>query len=143
MSIQASLRAAAVTMLTEYGQSAGLKLQVYPARPRTIYPPTAFVDTIHENIDWPGINIYQRTVYAEVILIHGLFDSKDAADQKDRFADEFLAWVADNPHAAGANTLTAVVGMQDIPAYTPDWTEAQASYYATQITLQGYAENNG
>ena len=39
MGLQASLRAAAVTLLTDYAADANVRLQVYPARPRSINPP--------------------------------------------------------------------------------------------------------
>lgn len=137
------MRAAAVTMLEAYAASASVKLQVYRARPRSINPPTAFVDRIHEAISDTGISLRQRTPTVEVIVIHGLFDSGDTVDQKDAFVDGFLDWVAVNYHAAGANTLIAGVATDDIPAYVPDWMppHQQETYYATQISLEGYAEN--
>jgi hypothetical protein len=138
---QAAVRAASVQLLTDYRADAGIKLQVYPGRPRTISPPTAFVDLIRESIAYVGITLRQRTPQAEMVVIHGLFDSKDTADQKDAFVDGFLDWVNERYHAAGANTLVAVVSTEDIPNYIPDWLppEQQRSYYATQITLEGFA----
>lgn len=141
--MQATMRAAAVQLLTDYAADAGIKLQVYPGRPLSVFPPTAFVDLIRETITYPGITLRQRTPLVEVIVLHGLFDSKDATEQKDAFVDGFLDWVTDRYHAAGANTLIAAVSTEDVPAYVPDWQppDVQRVYYATRIVLEGYAEN--
>jgi hypothetical protein len=143
MGLQADMRAAAVTLLTAYGQAAGVKLQVYPGRPATFAPPTAFVDRIHEHLTSAGIELRQRSPVVEVIVVHGLFDSQDAAVQKDAFIDGFLDYVATQYHAAGANTLIEGVDTEDIPDWVPGWLppEKQRTYYASQISLEGYAEN--
>jgi hypothetical protein len=143
MGLQADLRAAAVELLTDYAADAGTKLQVYPGRPKSIFPPTAFVDTIRESIQYVGVTLRQRTPVAEVVVIHSDIDSKGAADQKDAFVDGFLDWVTDRYHAAGTNTLVAVTDTEDLPNYVPDWMppERQVVYYATRITLEGLALN--
>jgi hypothetical protein len=144
MGFQADLRAACVEMLVAYGADAGIKLQVYPARPRSIAPPTAFVDVIRESIDYVGITLRQRRPTADVIVVHGIFDSKEAADQKDAFVDGFLDWVNSNYHQAGANTLVAVTGTEDVPDYVPSWLAPPAGtsvYYATRITVEGLAQS--
>ena len=76
-----------------------------------------------------------------MFVLHGLFDSKDAADQRDAFVDGFLDWAIDRYHAAGANTLVAVRAVQDLPNYVPDWLppEEQRTYYATRLSLEGLA----
>ena len=127
MSFRAAMRAAAVTLL------------VYPARPRTVNPPTAFVDGFTERVDYTGL--YQRHPTAEVIVVHGLFDSKEAADQADAFVDGFLVWVVARIHAAGGNTSVGIVGIEDIPDYVNAWVrpEEQRTYYATRISLEGLA----
>jgi hypothetical protein len=134
------MRAAAVTMLTAYAASDGVQLQVYPGRPRTIRPPTAFVDSINEPlIEYPGANLRRRVPQAEIVLVHGLYDSAEAAAQVDEFMDEFLDWVTDNRHAAGAGTLVSVTRTVDVPNFVPDWLpeDQQLAYYATQVTLEG------
>jgi len=144
MGFQADVRAAAVEVLVDYAANAGIKLQVYPARPRSIAPPTAFVDVIRESIDYVGITLRQRRATAEVIVIHGIFDSKEAADQKDAFADGFLDWVTADYHAAGANTLVAVTATEDVPDFVPNWLAPPAGtsvYYATRITVEGLSES--
>lgn len=139
--LQAAVRAAAVELLADYAASAGIGLQVYPGRPRSLFPPTAFVDRIVETIEYPGVMLQQRTPRCEMVVIHGLFDSKDATEQKDAFVDGLLEWVTANYHAAGANTLVAVVSVEDEPAYVNDWMPPaeQRTYYATRLTLEGYA----
>jgi hypothetical protein len=141
MGLQADLRAAAAQLLTDYATSAGTKLQVYPGRPRSIFPPTAFVDVIRETIEYVGVTLRQRRPTAEVVVIHSDIDSKGAADQKDAFVDAFLDWVTDRYHAVGSNTLVAVTETEDLPNYVPEWMppEQQLVYYATRITLEGLA----
>lgn len=141
MTFQTDTRAAAVTLLGDYAASADVKLQVYPGRPRTINPPIAFIDRVSERFEYSGPTIYRRTPSVEVVVIHGLFDSKDAADQKDAFADGFFVWQLTRYHSAGANTLFALVESEDDPNFVPDWLppEQQRTYYATRLTLEGFA----
>lgn len=141
--LRADVRAAAVTMLAAYAATASVKLQTYPGRPASINPPCAFVDRISERIEYPGVSLRQRTPSVTITLLHGQFDSKDTVDQADAFMDGFLDWVTANPHAAGGNTIVAVTDVTDDPTYVPDWVrpELQRTYFATQITMEGYAEN--
>jgi len=140
MGFQVAMRAAAVSLLTTYATDAGVKLQVYPARPRSIYPPTAFVDGIRESISH-DTNLTQRVPKAEVIVIHGIYDSMEAADQKDAFVDGFIDWCETRYHTAGANTMLGLNETEDLPNYVPEWMppEQQLVYYATRITLEGLA----
>lgn len=140
---QAAYRQAAVDMLTAYAGFAELKLQIYPGRPRTLYPPTAFVDRIAETFTPFTEHHFQRVPQVHVIVVHGLFDSKDAVDQKDAFVDGFVDWVYENAHAAGANTLVHVAEANDLPDYVPEWVPPaeQRTYYATDLTLEGFATN--
>lgn len=135
--MQTAMRAAAVDFMEDYGASADIKLQVYPARPRSIYPPTAFVDAINETISYTGLN--QRSPTAEVVVIHGIFDSMEAANQRDAFVDGFIDWAMDNFHGAGSNTGIFVTSTEDLPDYVPDWMPPaeQKTYYASRITLEG------
>jgi hypothetical protein len=137
-SLQADLRAAAVALFTGYAADAHIRLQVYPGRPRSINPPTAFVDLISERISYDGLR--QRMPTAVCIVVHGLFDTADTAGQKDAFVDGFVDWVYERIHAAGANTTVGVVSTEDIPAWQPDWmpTAERRTYYATQISLEGF-----
>lgn len=139
MGLQADLRAAAATLLSDYAASAGIRLQVYPARPRSVNPPTAFVDGIRESIAYIGPTLRQRQPVADVIVVHGVYDSKEAADQKDAFIDGFLDWVNTRYHAVGAATLVAVTDTADDPNYVPEWLppEQRLVYYATRITVEG------
>lgn len=142
MGFQADVRAAAVAMLTAYSADAGVKLQCYPARPRSITPPVAFVDSIRESITYTGVVLRQRVPVAEVIVIHGIFDSMEAANQKDAFVDGFLDWVTTNYHAAGTNTLISITATEDLPDYVPGWLAPPAGvsvYYATRISVEGLA----
>ena len=141
MSFRTDLRAACVQLLTDYKTDANIKLQVYPGRPRSIAPPTAFVDTIREAIAYSGPTQYQRTPTAEVIVLHALFDSKEAVDQADAFVDGFLEWVVDRYDAADENTTIGITEVDDDPTYVPDWLPPaeQKTYYATRISVEGYA----
>jgi hypothetical protein len=141
---QAAYRAAAVTMLTDCAANASVKLQVYRARPQTLYPPSAFVDTMADSTEpFPGSStLYQHTPLVELTLVWGLFDSGEAVDQRDAFVDAYHDWVRARPHQAGANTLIGPRSLNDIPVYNPDWgneDQRQRSYYATRIVLEGFA----
>lgn len=139
IAFQTLMRAAAVQLLTDYKATVGIGMQIYPARPRSIAPPTGFVDSLSESITYTALN--QRIPRAEVLVIHGLFDSKESADQRDAFVDGFIDWVLDNIHEAHAATTIAVTEVEDLPNYVPDWmpSELQKTYYATRITLEGLA----
>lgn len=136
---QSLMRAAAVAFLTDYKNDVGVKMQVYPGRPLSIAPPTGFVDLIRERISYTGLN--QRTPQADIIVIHAIFDPKEAADQKDAFIDGLIDWSLDRMHQANANTLCAIVETTDIPDYVPDWMPPaeQRTYYASRIVLEGLA----
>jgi hypothetical protein len=141
IAFQTAMRAACVSLLEGYASDAMIELQVYPGRPKSIYPPTAFVDGIDEpNITYTA-GLRQRTPQATVILIHGLYDSEAAAVQKDAFMDAFLDWVTDNPAGAGASTLIEIVRTEDLPDFIPTWLpeQLQQTYYATRIVLEGLA----
>lgn len=141
---QAAYRAAAVTMLRECANNASVTLQTYEARPMTLHPPHGFVSEMGDSTEpFPGTStLYQHTPLVEVIVVWGLFDSKEAATQRDSFVDAYHDWVRARPHQAGANTLIGPRSLNDIPVFNPDWgNEAQrnSSYYATRIVLEGFA----
>jgi uncharacterized protein YgbK (DUF1537 family) len=141
MGFQADVRAAAMTTLAAHATASSVKLQTYAGRPRSIAPPTAFVDVMRETIVYLGPLSKQRTVQVDIVLIHGSFDSADAAAQKDEFVDGYIDYVIGQVHAAGSNTTLGVVSTEDDPTYVPDWLprEEQRTYYATRITLEGFA----
>lgn len=143
MGFQADCRAAAVQLLKDYAADAEIKLQVYAGRPRTLYPPTAFVEGIRETITLTGIELHQRFPTVDIIYLHGLYDSADAAGAKDDFVDGFVNWVIERYHAAGANTLIAPASLEDLPTYVNDWMPPaeQRTYYGTRISLEGFAQN--
>lgn len=139
-STRADARAAAVSLFKAYREEAEVGADVYPARPRTLRPPHGFVDRVTETVSYPANVLPQRTVRVEVVIVHGLFDSQDAVNQADAFADGFSGWVTDNVHEAGANTTIGVVSIDDEPDWVNDWMppEAQRVHYATRITLEVY-----
>lgn len=143
MSFRANMRAAAGALMVGYAaaQTPPVKLQWYPGRPAVVKAPCGFVDRIVEGIAYTGPTLMQRRPTVEVVLLHGLFDSKEAVDQADAFVDGFLAYVADLPHAAGANTIVGVLSVEDDPTYVNDWVrpEEQRVWYATRIALEGLA----
>ena len=140
MGFRQDLRAAAITMLEDYSEQAAVRLQIYPGRPRTIVPPTAFIDLIREDRTFTGL-LVQRTPTVEIVVLHGLFDSKEAVEQADAFVDGFLDWCDTHFHAAGGSTLVGAVSTEDLPSYVPDWLppEQQRTYYGTQVNLEGLA----
>lgn len=141
MGFQADVRAAAVTTLAAVASAQSVALQVYAGRPKAVLPPTAFVDVMRETTVYVG-HMMQRTVQADIVVLHGSFDSADAADQKDAFVDAYIDYVRTTGfHAAGANTTLGVVSTEDDPTFVPDWLEReqQRTYFATRLTLEGYA----
>ena len=139
--IAASARSAAVSLLTAYASDAGTKLNVYRGRPRSIQPPHAWVDSLSEVGNLSGPLMRQRTVTADIIVVHGTFDEGNTVDQRDAFVDGFLDWLLDNPHAAGAQTLAGdTVSVTDEPDFVPTWLapEVQRIYYATHIGVSIY-----
>ena len=138
--LQGAMRAAAVDLVTDYADGASLSLQVYAGRPRSIHPPTAFVDQLRETVDYSGL-LVQRHPVVDVVVLHGLYDSKDTASQRDAFVDGFLDYCIDQIHAAGANTTLGLVEVQDEPTFVPDWLppQEQKTYYATRLSLEGLA----
>jgi hypothetical protein len=146
IAFQAACRAAAVTLLADFAADFGIKLQVYAARPRSLFPPTAFVDRITETVEYPGgVTWRQRTTRVEVMVVHGVFDSAEAVAQKDAFVDGFMDWATDRVHEAGAHTTIGLTAVEDEPAWQPDWRPANTTngpdpiYYATRLTLEGFA----
>lgn len=144
--LAAAVREASVDLLTAYAASAGVKLQVWPARPKSLFPPTGFVDRLTEQVEHT-VSIRQRRCRAEVLVLHGDFDTKEAVTQRDDFVDGFMEWCEENLDAAGTNTTLELVAVDDEPAWSPDWRPANATngpnpiYYATRITLEGFAGN--
>jgi len=140
MGFQADVRAACMTLLGGHATAQSVTLATYPGRPRSINPPHAFVDVMRETIVYTG-HMMSRTVQADVVLVYGTFDSGEAVDQKDTFVDGFIDYVRDHVHEAGANTTIGVVSTEDDPTFVPDWLarELQRTYYATRITLEGFA----
>lgn len=137
---QTLMRAAAVELLNGYAAGVPLKLQVYPGRPKSLYPPTAFVDTVREDTAFTGPSQRQRTVTVEVAVLWGLFDSKEAVEQRDAFCDGFADYVTDHRDQAHPKSVLASVAFVDVPNFIPDWVpiEEQLSYYATRIAVEGY-----
>jgi hypothetical protein len=138
MGFRADVRAAAVSLLEGYKTANPDALQqVYPGRPGSIYPPTAFVDAVNESAIVYTVGPIIRSPVAEIILIQGLFDSKDATEQQDALVDGFLAYVRDNLHEAGGATLVTISSIVDVPNYQPDWIENAPIYYASRLSLEG------
>lgn len=143
VSFRADVRAACVSLLAAYRTDAEIDFNIYKARPRSVTIPHAFVDVIRETVTYVGPVQVQRDLTATVVVLHGLFDSAEAVQQADRFADDFLYWVSDDVHAAGANSTIAVADIEDIPAYVADWLPESTprTFFATQITLEGFVQS--
>lgn len=141
MGFQADVRAACISLLDEYASGASIALGTYPGRPRHIDVPLprAYVDAMREDIVYTG-HLMQRTVQADVVLVHGSFDSDVAVGQKDAFVDGFIDYVRNNVHEADPNSTIGVVSTEDDPTFIPDWLprEEQRTYYATRMTLEAF-----
>ena len=144
IAFQTALRAACVSELAKYGNSAGINLQVYPGRPVTLYPPAAFVDRIDETVDYTGL--VQRHPVAQVVAVWGVFDSKDATEQRDAFVDGLLNQLIDDYHAVDGATLISVTSIADDASFIPDWgseEQRNTAYYATRFNVEGLALEGG
>ena len=145
MGLQADARAAVVDFLTDYAAGSpgfpNSKMTVYPGRPVTIAAPHGFVDSVRSTIAYTGPTLIQQTVTVEAIVLHGLFDSKEAADQRDAYVDGLIEWQRTRYHQAGANTIIELRTTEDEPNYVPDWLppERQKTYYATRLDFEVYA----
>ena len=141
MGIQADFREAAVALLQSVATSAQINLSVYPARPRTLAPPHAFIDSMADELSpFPGSStIFQHVPLIEVIVVWGIFDSLEAVTQRDAFVDAFHDTVRAAPHQAGGASLIAPRSVGDIPLFIPDWMDEQEQrpYFATRIVLGG------
>lgn len=136
------MREAVVTLLTSYKTASLPGLTIYPGRPQSLYPPQVFRDAQPEDQIPAGINQRQRTIHSQWIAVWGLFDSGEAATQRDDFIDGFTALVLENAHAAGARTELHMGPIEDLPTFQPDWgDDAQRNtvYYATRFTVEGFA----
>lgn len=135
---QTEMRAAAVQLLTDFRQAFDVKLQIYPGRPASINPPCAFVDAMRERIEFDGLR--QRVVQCDLKVVWGLFDSKEAVDQRDAFMDAFIDWTSDRYHAAGGSTVLEPRSTEDDPTFVAEWlpAERQLPWFATTITLEGF-----
>jgi len=141
LAFRTAMRDAAVQMLHDYADYAGVNLQIYRGRPRTLFPPTAFVDRIDERVTFTGPNMRSRLVTCYIAVVHGLFDSGDAVDQGDQFIDGFTEWVLEHRDAADPNTDLGAILLRDDPNYITDWLPPaeRRSFYATIISLEGLA----
>ncbi len=136
------MRAGVFDLLDEYKTSSGIKLGLYPARPISLYPPHAFCDFQNEDPLLTTQGTRQRNLHSSWIIVWGLFDSKEAVDQRDAFVDGFSAYVLDQFHKVGGATDLYVGSVADLPTFQPDWGDQQQQatvYYATRITLEGFA----
>jgi hypothetical protein len=137
LAMQTLMRAASVQFLEDLKTAQSITLQVFRARPASIKPPCAFIDSMNEDIDYTALN--QRKPQAEIVVLHGLFDSGEAVDQRDAFVDALVDIVFDDVHAIDPKTTVAVVSITDDPTFVPEWLapEYQRTYYATRFTLEG------
>jgi hypothetical protein len=141
---RAAMRAGAMTLFEGYKAANPNALkQMYRGRPSSIFAPCGYLEGFTESDINYTAQMVQRTPILEARIIHGTFDSADAVDQQDAFADGFLQYVISNKHAAGAPTLVAVVSMVDDPGWVPEWLppDVQRPYNTTVIGLQGSALN--
>ena len=140
MTVQATYRAAVMDLLQDCADNANVQIQLYRGRPKSIYPPTGFIDSMHDELDNPVGALFQHHPRIVVVLVWGLYDSGAAVDQRDAFVDAFHDWVRSNYHAAGSASLIAPTSLDDEPTFVPDWLpeEQQIPHFATRIELEGF-----
>lgn len=134
-------RAAAVELLEAFKADFGTPLQIYRARPRSVRPPTAFVDALEEEDTYYVGMHHDRTVRVAVMVLHGLYDSGEAADNRDAFVDAFFDWVLEHRDQLDPKADIRIRDMVDDPTFVNDWVppNEQRTYYGTRITLEGFA----
>lgn len=139
----AVLTQSVVDALEAFKAAEGLNLQVYPGRPANLFPPTAWVDARHDSIEFnfagaSAYNTMEHTATVEVIVVHGLFDSAEAVDQRDAWVDAFNNYLRANRFVglAGGNSVLERLRVDDVPNYVPDWIERPSTYYATLYRLE-------
>lgn len=143
MGVQADYRAAAITLLTSCASGLSVKMQIYPGRPRSLAPPTGFIDSMTEEFapTFGSSDIFQHTPRIQILMVWGDFDSKEAVDQRDAFVDAYHDELRVSAHQAGPRSLIYPVNLSDLPTWVPDWLpiEQQRTYFATQFVLEGFA----
>ena len=103
----------------------------------SIAPPCAFIQAINEgSIDYSASHVF-RTPDVVIRIVRGTFAKADVADANDDLVDGFIAYVRDNLHAAGANTLSVITSVEDDDGWVPEWfpPERAQPYYSTLVTL--------
>lgn len=135
-------------MLTDFAAASNLKLQIFPTWPRSINPPTAFVDEITEGLTAMSERSFQRLVRVSVLVLFGVFwaqdqryNAGDAIAQRDAFVDAFYAYVADRFHGFGPDSSVEPRAIEDVRGFVPDWLppQEQKAYVAVRIVLEGEA----
>lgn len=129
-----------MTLLDGYAAANPNRLRhTFRARPLSIQAPCGFVDGIDESEIVYSAGVVQRTPEVRVRLVRGTFSSGDVADANDELVDDFIAYVRDNPHAAGASTLLLVSSVEDDDGWQPEWMpeDKRGTFYTTLITLAG------
>ena len=121
--------------------NASVRLQVYPGRPRSVAPPTGFVDSMGNTYSpTPGAShLYTHTPTVELVFVWGTFDSKEAVDQRDAWVDAFHDWIRERRDAVSGASLIGPTELSDIPVFVPDWLpeSEQRTYFATRLVLEG------
>ena len=102
------------------------------------------MDAINETVTYTGLRV--RIVTADIVVIHGLFDSKDTTAQKDAFVDAFMdmgdrlaARQRQRRHRPGdghrgRSRTTSPIGCHP---------RSSGRYYATHITYEGHTQGRG
>lgn len=141
MGVQADYRAAAVALMVACAADADVPLQVYPGRPRSVAPPTGFVDSMGDEYEGtPGASmLFRHTPIVELVFVWGTFDSKEAVNQRDAWVDAFHDWVRQRPHEVSGASLISPRSLDDIPVFVPDWLpeSEQRTFFATRLVLEG------
>lgn len=143
MGFRQEIRAAAVALLQGYKVDSGSNLQIYPGRPLSIFPPTAFPESINESSILYTAGPRNRNPSVDIIWIQANFDSEEAVNLQDAAVDDFMDWVTAHSDAAGVSTLVTLTAVLDLPNYQPDWIPNAPFYFASRLTLEGLKSEGG
>lgn len=143
MGFRQEIRAAAVALLEGYRADSDSNLQIYPGRPRSLFPPTAFPLSINEASILYTAGPRNRNPSVDIIWIQAEFDSKEAVTLQDAAVDDFIDWVTAHSDAAGPRSLVTLSSVLDLPNYQPDWIPNAPFYFASRLTLEGLKSEGG
>ena len=129
---RADLRTALIGILNDFrAANPSLIRQTYRARPATFNPPLAYVGLIQEpTIRHETGNRQVRDLRGQLVLVQGVYENAQTADNLDELADLLLTYLATQASRADATKLLQPISSEDV-----DLAIGEAVYAATIVTI--------